>query len=486
MQRIVNGYAVKLSMEATMRRSLCLGLSLGLTFGLLLPLLGSAADASEWTRFRGPAGTGTVDGPPIPWDVSAAENLKWRTELPGKGVSSPIIHDDHVFVTAYTGYGIDPENPGKAEDLVRHLLAFDRATGEELWRFSIATQGDEDPYKGFITQHGYASSTPVTDGERVYTLFGKSGLFAVDMNGKKLWSRHLGSQSDRTLWGDSSSPILVGDVIVVNAGVLGRHVVGVDKRNGEILWSVQDDAFHSSWSTPAVYGEGDDAIVLTHFPFKIMGIHPKTGKVVWHAETPLDDATSPSILVQGDAAYLTGSRAGHAMAVKLGGEGDVSESHVLWKVSVNAGITTPVIVGDAMYWASGGIFMAHDIHTGERIYRERLPRHGAATGGFPNVDYSSPIAVGDKVVQFTRNGESYIIEAGKEFRLASHNAPFEGDSTAFSATPAVSDGELFMRSEGFLYSIVASAGETPEVEASEGDEAKPSETVEETEKTKTD
>ena len=460
-----------------MQRSLYLGLSLG----LLLPLLGSAANASEWNRFRGPAGAGTVDGPPIPWDVSAAKNLKWRTELPGKGVSSPIIYGDHVFVTAYTGYGIDMESPGKAEDLVRHLLAFDRATGEELWRFSVPTQGDEDPYKGFITQHGYATSTPVTDGERVYTLFGKSGLFAVDMKGKRLWSRHLGSQSDSTFWGDSSSPILDGDVIIVNAGILGRQVVGVDKNNGEILWSIQDEAFVSSWSTPAVYGEGDDAIVLTHFPFKIMGIHPKTGKVIWHAETPLDDATSPSIVVHDDVAYLTGSRAGNAMAVKLGGEGDVSESHTLWKVSARAGITTPVVVNDAIYWASNGIFMAHDTQTGERLYRERLPRVGAATGGFPNVDYSSPIAVGDKIVQFTRNGESYIIEAGKEFRLASHNAPFEGDTTAFSATPAVSDGELFMRSEGFLYSIAASEGE-----ASDVDEAKPSEPAEKAEATKAD
>ncbi|MEM6455810.1 MAG: PQQ-binding-like beta-propeller repeat protein [Acidobacteriota bacterium] len=433
---------------------------------LVLNVLVFAASTAhaDWPRFRGPAGTGVVDGPAIPSTYSLTENLAWRTALPGKGVSSPIVHGDRVYVTAYTGYGQDLESPGDPADLVRHLLAFDRATGDEVWRFSVPTAGSEDPYKGFLTQHGYASSTPVTDGDRIYVLFGRSGLIAVDTSGKEVWRRDVGQKSDPARWGDASSPILIDDVVVVNAGVLGHQVVGLDRRTGEQLWSVQDEKFTNAWSTPAVYRAGDRSQVLVHFPFKIMGLDPRTGDVVWFAETPLDDATSPSIVVHGDVAYLTGSRAGHGMAVALGGQGDVSKSHVLWRQRLRAGIVTPVILAGTMFWSSSGIFMAYDIESGERVYRARLPRKGGPTGGFPNVDYSSPIAVGDRIVQFTRSGESYVIDAGDTFQLRAHNAAIDGDPSAFSATPAASDGQLFVRSEAYLYCFAAAAEGAPAAE----------------------
>ncbi|MEM8993975.1 MAG: PQQ-binding-like beta-propeller repeat protein [Acidobacteriota bacterium] len=421
-------------------------------FALVLTLGASTALAADWPRFRGPDGSGQATGGLLPADFSLSEHLDWRTELPGKGVSSPIVAGDRVYLTTYTGYGQDLEEPGDPKDLVRHLLAFDRKTGEELWRFSVAG-GDADPFQGFLTQHGYATSTPVTDGERIYALFGKAGIVAVDRGGQELWRRALGSQSDPARWGDASSPVLVDGVLVVNAGVLGRKVVGLDPATGEELWSVADDKFNNSWSTPAVYRGGEKPQVLVHFPFKILGIAPETGDVVWSAATPLDDATSPSIIVEGDVAYLMGSRAGHAMAVRLGGTGDVSETHTVWRQKVRAGITTPVAVDGALYWGSGGIFMAHSLETGERVYRDRLPRKSGPTGGFPNADYSSPIAVGDRILLFTRNGENYVIEAGETFQVVAHNPPFEGDTSAFSATPAVAGDELFMRSEKYLYKI---------------------------------
>lgn len=435
-----------------MRFSTLLALSLTLAVGTL-------PAAADWTRFRGPGGSGIADGPAVPFEYSATHNLGWRVALPGKGVSSPVVHGDRVFATAYTGYGLDPEAPGNPDDLVRHLMAFDRWTGEEVWRVSVESSGDEDPYQGFMTQHGYASSTPVTDGKRIFALFGKSGLLAVDRDGNELWRRDLGRGSDRAGWGSASSPILADGVLVVNAGILDRRIVGLDPATGDTLWSLSDPNFTNSWSTPAVANNGETTTVLVHFPFRILGIDPRSGEVRWSAATPIDDATSPSIVTHDGVAYVVGSRAGHAMAVRLGGSGDVTESHVVWKQQVRAGITTPVIVGDALVWASRGIVLAHSLATGERILRERLPRVGAATGGFPNVDYSSPVAVGDRVLLFTRNGESYVFEVGSEFRLVAHNPPFAGDATAFSATPAMSQGELFMRSEGFLYRIADEATE---------------------------
>ncbi|MGB0714758.1 MAG: PQQ-binding-like beta-propeller repeat protein [Phycisphaerae bacterium] len=416
-------------------------------------LCASVSDAGDWSRFRGPDGSGVIQGPELPASWSSKSNLKWRTPLPGKGVSSPIVVGNRVYLTCYTGYGLDPEKPGKVDELVRHLIAFDRLTGEEVWRTSVKSMAEEDPYKGFITQHGYASASPVSDGEHVFVIFGKSGLFAFDQSGKQVWRTELGTKSDPARWGDSASPILVGDTLVVDAGVLGNHVVGIDKKTGDKRWSIEDPSFTNSWATPSVLRVDGKTQVLVHVPKKVMALEPKSGDVIWSATSPLNDATCGGIVTKGERAYLMGSREGHGMAIDCTGSGDVSESHVKWNKRIRSGIATPVVVGENMYWSSGGIFFAADLKTGEYKYRERLPRLGESAGGFPNGDYSSPIAVGNKIVQFTRNGESYVIEAGDEFKIASHNAPFEDDDSAFSATPAASNGELFMRSESFLYCI---------------------------------
>ena len=141
------------------------------------------------------------------------------------------------------------------------------------------------------------------------------------------------------------------------------------------------------------------------------------------------------------------------MAVNCGGSGDVSNSKTLWQTRLRSGIGTPIIVGNHMYWTSGGVFYAADLATGDYVYKQRLPRLGGPTGGFPNADYSSPIATGNRIIQFTRNGESYVIEAGDQFQLVAHNPAFADDDSAFSATPAISDGELFVRSESYLYCV---------------------------------
>ncbi|REK15562.1 MAG: serine/threonine protein kinase [Planctomycetota bacterium] len=409
--------------------------------------------AGEWDRFRGPNGSGIMDGQAPPWQWSSEKNLKWKAPLPGKGSSSPIVSGDRIFVTCYTGYGLDLKRPGNPEDLVRHLIALDRSTGQEVWRASIASSAEEDPYKGFITQHGYASSTPVTDGSNVFVLLGKSGLFAFDREGKQLWHTELGTESDPAKWGDGSSPIIFGDLVIVDAGVLGNRFVGVEKSTGQIAWSVEDPSFTNCWATPTPVRVGGSDQILFHVPKKVMAVDPTTGSMIWTAASPLDDAACGSIVTKDGNAYLMGSRAGHALAIKCGGEGDVSSTNKLWQTRVQAGISTPVIVGDNLYWANGGIFFAARLSTGEYVYKQRLPRLGGPTGGFPNADYSSPIVVGGNIILFTRNGESYVVKPGDEFQLVAHNPAFEGDASAFSATPAASDGELFVRSESNVYCI---------------------------------
>ncbi|MEM6570921.1 MAG: PQQ-binding-like beta-propeller repeat protein, partial [Planctomycetota bacterium] len=399
-------------------------------------------------------GNGRVTAPAVPTTWSAEENLRWRTPLPGSGASSPIVTADRVYLTAYTGYGVDRDEPGDPGDLARHLLAFDRATGRELWRASVPGVEGEDVYKGFITQHGYASSTPTTDGERVYVLFGKAGLHAYDLDGELAWKTDLGQMSDPAKWGDATSPIVVEGTVVVDAGVLGHHLVGVDGETGEIRWRIEDDGLTNSWTTPTVVEDEDGPLVLFSVPKRIIAVEPGSGEIVWEVESPLDDSTCASIVTADGKGYVMGTRRGRGMAFDCTPEPGGGD-RVLWKRNIRSGICTPILVGGGMYWCTGGILMGADVETGDYLYRERLPRLDGPTGGFPNADYSSPVAVGDLIVQFTRSGESYVVRAGEEFDLVAHNPAFDGDESAFSSSPAVSNGELFVRSEAFLYCISA-------------------------------
>ncbi|MCA9238746.1 MAG: PQQ-binding-like beta-propeller repeat protein [Planctomycetales bacterium] len=420
---------------------------------LMCLLLAAQASAAEWPRFLGPHGDPAAAEQDIPVEWSSKKNVRWQTELPGKGASSPVVAGGRVYVTCYTGYGIDADDPGNLNQLVRHLIAYDRSTGDEVWRASIAASGNEDPYEGFINQHGYASSSPVVDGGRVYTVFGKSGLYAYTTDGEELWRKDLGQKSDPAKWGDGASPCVVGDTVVVNATILGNHIVGFNKETGEQLWSVADPNYTNSWATPAELVVDGQPQVLLHVPGKVLAIDAATGDTLWTAESPLNDAACGSIAIKDGVGYLMGGRAGDAMAVKVGGSGDVTDTHTVWRAKLRSGIATPLALGDNLYWTSGGAFYAASRAAGKYVYRERLPRLSGPTGGFPNADYASPVAVGEKIIQFTRNGESYVLAAGDEFRLIAHNPPFEGDEGAFSATPAVSDGELFVRSEGRLYCL---------------------------------
>lgn len=413
-------------------------------------LCSSSLLAADWTRFRGPNGTGIAAEGSVPTEWSSTKNLKWAAEIPGNGTSSPIVLGDKVFVTCYTGYGLDPKAAGNKSDLVRHLLAFDRNSGKELWRASEASVAEEDTYQGFITQHGYASSTPTSDGERVYVLFGKSGLFAFDLDGKKLWQTSLGTKSDPAKWGGGASAIVYKDLVIVNAGVVGNQLVAVNKITGDKVWSVEDDSFTNCWSTPAVVNASSGDQILFNVPNQVVAIDPATGDKIWTAKSPLNDSTCGSIVVNADKAWLMGSRMGKAMGLKIG-----TTAETIFNVNLRSGITTPILIGKNLYWGSGGIFYAANSETGEYVYKERLPRKGGAAKGFGSADYSSPVAMGDRIIFFGRNGEGYVVKAGDSFELMSHNDAFADDSSDFSSTPAISNGDLFMRSGDKLYCVAA-------------------------------
>ncbi|MEL6109214.1 MAG: PQQ-binding-like beta-propeller repeat protein [Planctomycetota bacterium] len=186
------------------------------------------SQAEDWLGFRGPNVSGIYDGN-LPTHWSDTQNLKWALPLRGKGVSSPIVVGGRVFVTTFSGFGQDPQSPGDLRDLRRHLVCVDRHDGSVLWQRSPPTRFPEDRYEGFITDHGYASCTPVSDGERVYAFFGKSGIYAFDLDGTLLWQKPVGSESGPTEWGSAASPSIHKELLLVNACDETQALIAFDR-----------------------------------------------------------------------------------------------------------------------------------------------------------------------------------------------------------------------------------------------------------------
>ena len=278
-----------------------------------------AAHAADWTRFRGPNGSGIAADamPPAEWGDS--QNVRWKAELPGPGSSSPIVVGERIFVTCYSGYG-DGSN-GDMQKLQRHLVCVNRADGKIAWSSAIPAVQPEDNYGGFLTEHGYASHTPVSDGEHVYVFFGKSGAAAFDLTGKKLWQTGLGTASNGKNWGSAGSPILYKDFVIINASEEGRAIVALEKKTGKIAWKAEGNALGYSFGTPVLAeGEGRTDLVFS-LPGELWGMNPDTGKLRWFATTGLPGNVAPSVIAGDGVVYVFGGfpKLG-ALAVRTGGK----------------------------------------------------------------------------------------------------------------------------------------------------------------------
>ena len=200
-----------------------------LFISLTLCSLSLSANAEDWMRFRGPKGTGVAtDDAKTPTKFDDDENIVWKIDLPGAGASAPIIVGDKIILTAYSGYGQSRKKVGKMDKLKRHVLCYSKTDGEKLWQKDYDPHLPEDPYSGMgVPEHGYASSTPASDGKHVYVFFGKSGVYALDLDGNELWHTDVGTGSGKMKWGSASSPVLAGDVIIVNATDESKSIVGL-------------------------------------------------------------------------------------------------------------------------------------------------------------------------------------------------------------------------------------------------------------------
>jgi outer membrane protein assembly factor BamB len=405
----------------------------------------------DWLRFRGPNGSGISDSH-LPTTWSESENLRWKAKLPGFGSSSPIVVGPRVFVTCYSGYGTGERGAGRVDGLRRHLVCVDRQTGLIQWTRTIDGGSPEDDFNGYLTEHGYASNTPTSDGERVYVFFGKSGVFAFDLEGKKLWSAHVGKESSDRRWGSAASLILCDDVLIVNASEESNSLRAFDKRTGKQLWKSEAKLLELAYDTPALVTKGGKSDLVLAVPGEVWGLDPNRGKLRWRVETQLIGNICPSPVVDGDRVFVFGGvRSSGSCAIRAGGKGDVTASNVLWTSRNSSYVSTPLLYDSHLYWVDDrGLAWCVDANSGEVKYRQRVP--GLQTGGRPV--YASPVLAGDKILAVTRWDGTLVLPAKPEFKIVAQNR-FPADDTDFNATPAISNNELFLRSNLALYCVAA-------------------------------
>lgn len=395
----------------------------------MAPAPGDNAD-QHWPRWRGPSGQGVVPDGNYPDQWSDTDNVIWRVAVPGAGNSSPVIWDDQIFLT--TAY-----DNGRR----RSILSFDRATGEQRWETFAPVAADPEGAHG---KNGWASGTPSTDGERVYAYLGNHGLVAVDLAGEVAWHVSLGDIS--SLHGSACSPFLhEGNVIIYQDKPGGGFVAAFNAATGEEVWRTPREA-RVGWGSPVVIDTGEREELIVSSQHRVTAYDPATGTELWTCQGNSVEVT-PTPVVGHGLVFASSGRAGPTLAIRPGGSGDVTDTHVVWsQLRGSPFIPSPLLYGDFLYMVTDtmGVVTCYRADTGELVWRERLP---AETTG--EAYSASPIGV-DGRVYFTRDsGETFVLRAGPDFEVLQVNQVGE----PMLASPALLNGRWYMRTQGHLICV---------------------------------
>jgi outer membrane protein assembly factor BamB len=433
---------------------------------LLAPLDGAA---QHWPSFRGPRGSGVADGsnPPVAWDASSGRNIAWKTAIPGFAHSSPIVWGDRVFVSTAVardakpyfrpGYYTDGDSADDNSVQSWRLYCLDRLTGKIIWD-RVVFEGAPRTKRHIKSTH--ASSTPATDGRRLVVFFGSEGLYCYDLEGRLLWKQDLGALDlgsqyhPERQWGAASSPIIVGDLAVVQCDLqAGSFVAAFDLQTGRQVWKTSREEL-PSWSTPAVYDDGRRRQLVTNASKYIRGYDPATGLELWRLANTSDIVVPMPVAGDGLIFVTAGYQPGKPIfAIRSSASGDISlpadrssNAHVVWSTQRGGSyIPTPVFYRGLLYLnASNGVLTCYDAATGAMVFERRIADK-------PGEYSASPVAADGRLYLSSEDGEIHVVEAGPAYRLVATNNMGE----ALMATPAVTPGMLIVRGLRHVFGVAA-------------------------------
>ena len=429
----------------------------------LLPQLNGSAGSDNWPQFRGPDGAATVaDDPALPETWSATENVAWKAAIPGLGWSSPIVWGDRVFVTTvvadedyqgprpglYVPEGGSDTPPGVHRWMV---LCLGLENGDLLWE---RTAHEGPAATAIHPKNSLASATPVTDGERVYALFGNLGLFAYDFDGVLVWSREIERRTIQGGLGAGSSPALLDDqVVVLFDNDDDSYLASFDAATGAEIWRVTRDE-PTAWSTPFIWRNDLRTEIVTVAKNQVRSYDP-SGSLLWWFSGRMSDLTVTTPIPGDGIVYVSSGYVGNdhrpVYAVLPGAEGDITlgpnqraNEYIRWYQPRVASYNPSPILYRGIYYTlhDRGFFTAHDARTGRTVYdRVRIEPGATFT--------ASPWAYNGKIFALSEDGETYVIAAGPDYELLGKNVL--GDMAL--ASPAVAGRTLLVRTASHLYAI---------------------------------
>jgi len=394
--------------------------------------------ASNWPGWRGPDGQGHTTEKKLPQKWSSTENIKWKVPLEHPGNSTPVIWGDKIFLTQ--------ANKGGS---VRGLLCFNKADGKELWKQEIKYDKKERNWN----ENWYCNASPATDGERVVVCYGSAGVYCYDFAGKLLWKRDdLGEWQHA--FGNGASPVFYGDTVIQWCGPneKGRNfLLAANKKTGETVW--EQDEKVGSWSTPLLTKvDGKDQLLLamstdvkgaaedkTGF---LKGYDPKTGKEIWRCQG-INSFCYTSPLVGNGVAVMMSGYGGSALAVKLGGEGNITKDRLWLHPRNTQRVGSGAIVGDHVYMVDENcVPRCYELATGKEVWKVEKRPGGSTT-------WSSMLVAGDRLYVQCKNGDTLVFAASPKYEHLGTNKLGEDTYASF----AVSNGEIFTRTTKTLWCI---------------------------------
>ncbi|HZM91399.1 MAG TPA: PQQ-binding-like beta-propeller repeat protein [Blastocatellia bacterium] len=450
----------------TIKREYCVGLMLFfclVAVSTARVLDKNSVSEANWPQWRGPQASGVSTEKNLPTEWSDTSNVYWKTEIPGRGHSSPIIWDKKIFLTTsiegpivpgakavtHIRRGVDyrhPDSVGGDHSYTIKVLCLDRDTGKILWE---KTAYDGTVHDDRHRKNTFASATPVTDGKYVWTLFDAEGVYCYDFDGKLIWKKSLGKIAKMGM-GNGMSPVLYENLVILQCdqedGGPDSFITALDKLTGREVWRVARTQ-RKTWATPVLVRTAQRTELIASGAESTVSYDPATGKELWRSEGVVSHAI-PSAVAGHGMVFVSGGSSGQpklAIGIRLGGSGDLKGSpFVVWKYNKGtAYVPSPILYGDYLYlMTDGGIITCLEAKTGEVKYEGgRVP--------VPATFTSSPVAFEDKVLLTSEDGDTFVIKAGPVFEVIRTNSLGE----PVYASIAIGAGKLFIRGAKHLYCI---------------------------------